>query len=187
MFLKWPKLPINRITWRIGKLVTHKLATLAYIVCNKQEVLLLFRNKKENDFHEGKYIGIGGRLEPGETPLECILRELKEETGYTLTPPEVEFRGYIYFDEIHRDKINEDLPAFNWLVFLYYVQVTEKLDFENPEGKLLWTPINEIPYGKMWAGDKIFTPKLLETQEIVEAKFLYDGEKIVNWSFGRET
>lgn len=167
-------------------MVNHKLATLAYIVCN-QEVLLLFRNKKENDFHEGKYIGIGGRLEPGETPIECNLRELEEETGYTLKPEEVEFRGYIYFDEIHRDKINEDLPAFNWLVFLYYVKVAEKLDFENPEGNLLWVPINEIPYEKMWAGDKIFTPKLLETQEIIEAKFLYEGEKIANWSFGRET
>ena len=169
-------------------MVSHKLATLAYIVCN-QEVLLLFRNKKENDFHQGKYIDIGGRLEPGETPIECILRELEEETGYTLKPEEVEFRGYIYFDEIHRDKINEDLPAFNWLVFLYYVQLAEKLvfDFENPEGNLLWVPINEIPYEKMWAGDKIFTPKLLETQEVIEAKFLYEGEKIANWSFGRET
>ncbi|UCE14834.1 MAG: 8-oxo-dGTP diphosphatase [Candidatus Heimdallarchaeota archaeon] len=166
-------------------MVHHKLATLAYIV-HKNEVLLLFRNKKENDFHEGKYIGIGGRLEPGETPLECILRELKEETGYALTPEEIEFRGYIYFDEIHRDKLNEDLPAFNWLVFLYYVPATKKLDFENPEGKLLWVPISEIPYEKMWDGDRIFTPKLLETHEIIEAKFMYDGEKIFNWSFGRE-
>ncbi|MHA2245804.1 MAG: NUDIX hydrolase [Candidatus Hodarchaeales archaeon] len=167
-------------------MVSHKLATLAYIVYN-QEVLLLFRNKKENDFHEGKYIGIGGRLESGETPIECNLRELEEETGYSLKPEEVEFRGYIYFDEIHRDKINEDLPAFNWLVFLYYVKVTEKLDFENPEGNLLWVPIKKIPYEKMWAGDKIFTPKLLETKEVIEAKFLYEGEKIANWSFGRET
>ncbi|MFX1282839.1 MAG: NUDIX domain-containing protein [Promethearchaeota archaeon] len=168
-------------------MVAHKLATLAYIVYNNEEVLLLFRNKKEDDFHEGKYIGIGGRLEPGETPLECILRELEEETGYSLLSQEVEFRGYIYFDEIHRDKITEDLPAFNWLVFLYYVHVSEKLNFENPEGRLQWIPIKEIPYAKMWAGDRIFTPKLLETQEIVEAKFIYDGEEIVQWSFGRET
>lgn len=167
-------------------MISHKLATLAYIVCN-HEVLLLFRNKKKNDFHEGKYVGIGGRLEPGETPIECILRELKEETGYTLKPEVIEFRGYIYFDEINRDKTNEDLPAFNWLVFLYFVRVTNKIDFENPEGRLLWVPINEIPYEKMWAGDRIFTPKLLETKEVIEAKFLYEGEKIVKWSFGRVT
>ncbi|UCG04311.1 MAG: 8-oxo-dGTP diphosphatase [Candidatus Heimdallarchaeota archaeon] len=167
-------------------MVKHKLATLAYIVCN-DEVLLLFRNKKDKDFHEGKYIGIGGRLEPGETPIECIIRELEEETGYSLKPEEIEFRGYIYFDEINRDKINEDLPAFNWLVFLYYVQVANKIEFENPEGNLSWVPINKIPYEKMWDGDKIFTPKLLNTCDVVEAKFLYDKEKIVNWSFGRDT
>lgn len=166
-------------------MVKHKLATLAYIVC-KDEVLLLFRNKKENDFHAGKVIGIGGRLEPGETPLECIIRELKEETGYSLKPDEVEFRGYIYFDEINRNKMNEDLPAFNWLVFLYFVRVVTKIEFENPEGNLFWVPIAKIPYEKMWDGDKIFTPKLLNTNEIVEAKFLYDNEKIVNWSFGRD-
>ncbi|MFX0013776.1 MAG: NUDIX domain-containing protein [Promethearchaeota archaeon] len=168
-------------------MVSHKLATLAYIVCNN-EILLLFRNKKgENDFHREKYIGIGGRLEPGETPLECILRELKEETGYSLSPEEIKFRGYIYFDEINRNKLTEDLPAFNWLVFLYYVHVTKKNEFINPEGDLHWISVDKIPYERMWAGDRIFTPKLLETKEVIEAKFLYHGEEIINWSFGRKT
>ncbi len=169
-------------------MVNHKLATLAYIVCNN-EVLLLFRNKKVDDFHEGKYVGIGGRLEPGETPLECILREIGEETGYILKPEEIEFRGYIYFDEIHRNKMNEDLPAYNWLVFIYFVQVKDKIDFMNPEGELSWFQITEIPYEHMWAGDKIFTPKILETKEIFEAHFDYDegdeGIKIAKWDFGR--
>jgi len=164
-------------------MVTHKLATLAYLIYN-QEVLLLFRNKKANDFHAGKYIGIGGRLEPGETPLECILRELREETGYILTSNEIVFRGYIYFDEINRDKVNEDLPAFNWLVFLYSASVATKITIDNPEGELKWFNFEDIPYAKMWGGDKIFTPKLLQTDENMEAKFLYDGEQVVKWSFG---
>ena len=166
-------------------MVNHKLATLAYIVC-EEEVLLLFRNKKVNDFHEGKYIGIGGRLDPGETPLECVLREIEEETGYILKPEEIEFRGYIYFDEIHR-KMDEDLPAFNWLVFIYYVQVTNKIEFKNPEGELLWFKIDQIPYDYMWAGDKIFTPKILKTKDVFEARFDYDeGATIARWDFGRE-
>ncbi|MFX1516214.1 MAG: hypothetical protein ACFFC6_07895, partial [Promethearchaeota archaeon] len=108
------------------------------------------------------------------------------ETGYNnLKPEEIEFRGYIYFDEINREQ-SEDLPAFNWLVFLYYTRVTTKVEFENPEGNLFWVPINKIPYEKMWEGDRIFTPKILNTNEIVEAKFLYDNEKIVKWSFGRD-
>jgi hypothetical protein len=61
----------------------------------------------------------------------------------------------------------------------------EKLNFKNLEGELLWVPIDEIPYEKMWAGDKIFTPKILETEEILEARFDYEGDKIVTWDFGR--
>ncbi len=163
----------------------HKLATLAYITY-ENEVLLLYRNKKENDFHQGKYVGIGGRLEPGETPLECIIREIKEESGYELSQSEISFRGYIYFDEINRNKELEDLPAFNWLVFIYTVTVKEKIDFENTEGELHWFSKGKIPYENMWGGDRIFTPKLLDTEEIIEGKFLYKNTGISRWTFGRD-
>ncbi|MHA1969558.1 MAG: NUDIX hydrolase [Candidatus Hodarchaeales archaeon] len=166
-------------------MVTQKLATLAYIV-NQNDVLLLYRNKKKNDFHEGKYVAIGGRLEPGETPLECILREVKEETGYELNSKDLDFRGYIYFDEMSRNKKEEDLPAFNWLVFIYFAQVDEKIIINNQEGELQWFSFDQIPYKKMWAGDKIFTPKILLSGEIIEGKFLYNGEEIVDWTFGRQ-
>ncbi len=166
-------------------LIKHKLATLAYIR-HEDEVLLLYRNKKKNDFHEGKYIGIGGRLEPGETPLECVIREVKEESGYSFSNTDIQFRGYIYFDEVNRDKTNEDLPAFNWLVFIYSAFVLEKKSFVNPEGDLRWFFVKDIPYDRMWGGDRIFTPKILETNEIIEGKFLYDVDKIIKWSFGRD-
>jgi 8-oxo-dGTP diphosphatase len=166
-------------------LIKHKLATLAYIR-HEKEVLLLFRNKKENDFHEGKFVGIGGRLEPGETPLECIVREVKEESGYSFSRKNIHFRGYIYFDEVNRNKADEDLPAFNWLVFIYTGFVSKKKHFVNSEGDLQWFSTNNIPYDKMWAGDKIFTPKILESNDIIEGKFLYEGNKIISWSFGRD-
>ena len=162
----------------------HKLAALAYLRY-EDEILLLFRNKKENDFHEGKFVGIGGRLEPGETPLECILREVKEESGYTFDSKTMHYRGYIYFDEIHRDKNTEDLPAFNWLVFIYSGFVSQKKPFNNSEGDLHWFSMKDIPYHKMWAGDRIFTPKILEDSEIIEGKFLYEDDELVKWSFGR--
>ena len=163
----------------------HKLATLAYIR-HENEVLLLYRNKKKNDFHEGKYVGIGGRMEPGETPLECIIREVKEETGYFFSESQIHFRGYIYFDEINRNKQNEDLPAFNWLVFLYSGMVNKKNTFLNSEGDLQWFPIKDIPYDQMWAGDKIFTPRILESSEVIEGKFLYKENEIISWTFGRD-
>jgi 8-oxo-dGTP diphosphatase len=166
-------------------MIKHKLATLAYIR-HEDEVLLLLRNKKENDFHEGKYIGIGGRLEPGETPLECIIREVKEESGYSFSSENIQFRGYIYFDDIDRDKINEDLPPFNWLVFLYSAVVKEKKSFINLEGDLKWFPVHDIPYNEMWDGDRIFTPNLLNSTDVIEGKFLYRDNKIIDWSFGRD-
>jgi 8-oxo-dGTP diphosphatase len=163
----------------------HKLATLAYLTYNN-EVLLLYRNKKVNDFHEGKYVAIGGRVEPGETPRECILREIQEEAGYRLLNDEISFRGYIYFDEISREKGSEDLPAFNWLVFIYSTAVSKKNSHNNVEGDLQWFPFNKIPYDKMWDGDRLFTPKILETNDIIEGKFVYEGNQIKNWTFGHD-
>ena len=60
-----------------------KLTTLCYIE-QDGKYLMLYRNKKENDINEGKWIGVGGRFEEGETPEECVLREVQEETGLTL-------------------------------------------------------------------------------------------------------
>lgn len=167
-------------------MLPHKLATLAYISYG-QEVLLLLRNKKVNDFHYNRFIGIGGKLEAGETPLECVLREIAEETGYKLTPEDIRFRGYIYFDEINRDKETEDLLPFNWLVFLYSARVKKKKLIETPEGELHWVSYKNIPYNQMWEGDRIFTPKLLETDHILEAKFMYNDEKIYHWSLGLQS
>ena len=65
-----------------------KLATICYID-NGKEFLLLLRNKKPNDIHEGKYIGVGGKLEAAETPEECAVREIFEETGLTATKMEM--------------------------------------------------------------------------------------------------
>ncbi|MHA1972689.1 MAG: NUDIX hydrolase [Candidatus Hodarchaeales archaeon] len=164
-------------------MVHHKLATLCYITYNN-ELLLLYRNKKKNDFHHNKYVAIGGRLEPGETPLECVIREVEEETDYSLTPNEVIFRGYIYFDDINRNKSTQDLPAYNWLVFMYKTEVEEKIISDNDEGELHWFNFEDIPYRNMWEGDRYFTPKILNTTDIIEGKFIYDETKIVEWSFG---
>ena len=115
-------------------MVTQKLATLAYIIY-QNEVLLLYRNKKPNDYHEGKYVAIGGRLEPGETPLECVIRELKEETGL-----EVEL------DEIHAVESCFDDPRGNTILILYKAHITGgELKAGDDAVDVGFFPLNDLP------------------------------------------
>ena len=71
-----------------------KLATLCYIM-DEDKTLMLYRNKKENDYHEGKWNGLGGKLEAGETPEECAIREVYEESGLKVFGPQL--KGLITF------------------------------------------------------------------------------------------
>lgn len=90
-----------------------KLGTLCY-VRNGDKTLMIHRNSREGDFHLGKYNGLGGKFEAGESPEECVIREIKEESGLDITEPQL--KGVITF------------PLFDgvddWYVFLF---VTEKL------------------------------------------------------------
>jgi len=88
-----------------------QLATICYID-NGKELLMLHRNKKPNDVHEGKWIGVGGKLERGETPQECAAREILEETGLKAKPV---LKGVITFPEF--------TPDLDW--YTYVFKVTE--------------------------------------------------------------
>ena len=96
-----------------------KLATICYID-NGKELLLLHRNKKPNDVHEGKWISVGGKLEAGETPDECARREILEETHFTVT--EMDFKGMITFPEF--------TPGHDWYTYVFKVRslVKERLN-----------------------------------------------------------
>ena len=84
-----------------------KLATICYID-NGKELLLLHRNKKPNDVHEGKWISVGGKLEAGETPDECARREILEETHFTVT--DMDFKGMINIP-VNSSKQNTVVPV----------------------------------------------------------------------------
>ena len=105
-----------------------KLATICYID-NGKELLLLHRNKKPNDVHEGKWISVGGKLEAGETPDECARREILEETHFTVT--EMDFKGMITFPEF--------TPGHDWYTYVFKVTGFEGeliSDEESREGTL---------------------------------------------------
>ena len=141
--------------------------TLCYIE-KADQYLMLHRTKKENDLNEGKWIGVGGKFEKDETPEECLLREVKEETVLTLT--EYKLRSVITFLS---DKWETE-----------YVYLFTASDFIGEltacdEGELEWVDKDKLLTLNIWEGDKIFLQKLLEDDEFFTLKVVYEGDKLV--------
>jgi 8-oxo-dGTP diphosphatase len=147
-----------------------KLATLCYIK-KENKTLMLYRNKKENDYHEGKWNGLGGKFEQGETPEECAIRELKEETGLDITNPQL--KGMITF------------PMFDtkedWYVFLFVVKEFKGELIDSPEGHLEWIDDEKLFQLNLWDGDKIFIPWLFQ-DKFFSAKFNYENGKFKDYT-----
>ena len=140
------------------------LSTLCYIEKDHQ-YLMLHRISKKNDINKDKWIGVGGKFEKDESPEECLLREVKEETGFTLTS--YKFRGLVTF--ISGNGVTEYMSLFTADGF-----EGEMIDCD--EGILEWVDIDRIPELNLWEGDKIFFRLLKEDREFFSLKLVYDGE-----------
>lgn len=140
--------------------------TLCYI-SRGSEYLMLHRVKKQNDVNRDKWIGIGGKFEPDESPDECLLREAKEETGLTLTS--WRYRGIVTF--------------VNTVCESEYMHLFTSDDYEGEikqcdEGVLEWIDRKRLYDLTLWEGDRIFL-KLLETDEpFFSLKLCYDGDEL---------
>ena len=139
---------------------------LAYIRINHQ-ILMLYRNKKENDINKGKWIGIGGHLEKGETKELALMREIKEETG--LTVKHYEYRGKLLF-------VNDD---FEEIMYLYLVESVSGELIDCDEGELQWVDEDKIMKLDMWEGDKKFLPILLKKNDFISLKLIYKNDRFV--------
>ncbi|AWZ48523.1 DNA mismatch repair protein MutT [Clostridiaceae bacterium 14S0207] len=146
-----------------------KLGTLCYIE-KDNKILLLHRIKKEHDVHEGKWIGVGGKIEQGESPEECIIREVKEETGLIIKAPFL--RGVMTFPKF---KDNED-----WYVFLYTADNFTGDLIDCTEGILKWVDKEKVLEMPTWEGDLIFLKWILEKRNFFSAKFVYENRKLVD-------
>ncbi|MBI2420131.1 MAG: 8-oxo-dGTP diphosphatase [Ignavibacteriales bacterium] len=147
-----------------------KLATLCYVKDETQnKTLMLHRVKKENDMHEGKWNGLGGKFEPGETPEECAIREIHEESGLTITNPT--FKGVITFPEF--DGIED------WYVFMFVSKEFSGSLIESKEGNLAWIDDDKLLELNLWEGDRIFIP-WLDSGFFFSAKFVYKDKKLVS-------
>ncbi len=144
-----------------------KLATLCYIR-KDQHTLMMHRVKKENDMHAGKWNGLGGKLELGETPEECAIREIWEESG--LIVKNLSLKGIITFPGFSNDE--------DWYTFLFVVDKFEGELIDSPEGYLKWIPNDELLNLNLWPGDLIFIP-WLEQSEFFSGKFVYKNKELV--------
>ncbi len=138
-------------------------STLCYIQ-KDGAYLMLHRTVKKNDVNQDKWIGVGGHFELGESPEECVLREVKEETGYTLTS--YQFRGLITF--LSGNGVTEYMSLFTADGF-------EGEAISCDEGDLEWVAMDKVQELNIWEGDKIFF-RLLETNvPFFSLKLVYDG------------
>ncbi|MCD8397169.1 MAG: 8-oxo-dGTP diphosphatase [Lachnospiraceae bacterium] len=140
--------------------------TLCYIE-KDGAYLMLHRIKKEQDINHGKWIGVGGKFEAGETPEECLLREVKEETGLTLLS--YRLRGIITFV----------LDGETEYMFLYTASSFEGELSVCDEGELAWIPKDEVLNLKLWEGDREFLRLLDEEECFFSMKLSYKGDDLV--------
>lgn len=143
------------------------LSTLCYIIQDGR-YLMLHRTVKKNDVNKDKWIGVGGHFEEGESPEECLLREVKEETGLTLTS--FSFRGIITF-------LAEGWPTE--YMCLYTADAFEGILTECEEGTLEWVEKDRIMSLNLWEGDKIFFRLLLEGAPFFSLKMSYQGDQLM--------
>ena len=140
------------------------LSTLCYIERDGQ-YLMLHRTAKEKDVNKDKWNGVGGHFEADESPEECLLREVKEETGYTLTS--YRYRGIVTF--VSGNGVTEYMSLFTADGFCGEETVCD-------EGELQWVDIERIGSLNIWEGDRIFLRLLGETQDFFSLKLVYDGQ-----------
>lgn len=139
-----------------------RLSTLCYIE-KENQYLMLHRVIKKNDVNKDKWIGVGGHFEDGESPEECVLREVKEETGYTLTS--YRYRGLVTF--VFADVETEYMSLFTADGF-------EGEPIPCDEGVLEWVDIEQIWKLNLWEGDKIFFRLLEENEPFFSLKLVYN-------------
>lgn len=141
------------------------LATLCYLQRHGQ-TLMIHRIKRSDDIHLGKWNGLGGKFEPGESPEECVIREVREESGLELRHPHLS--GLLIFPSFKGD---------DWYVFVFTANEFSGELHENDEGFLEWIPDDRLESLPLWPSDHFFLPWIRQGN-FFSAKFMYEGDEM---------
>ena len=144
-----------------------KQTTLCYLE-RGDEYLMLHRTKKENDENHDKWIGVGGKFESGESPEDCMRREIFEETGLTVT--DYRYRGIVTFvSDIYETEYMHLFTVTDW--------TGEARECD--EGELAWIKKQKLFDLTLWQGDRIFLKLLQENVPFFSLKLTYRGDKLI--------
>ncbi len=146
--------------------------TLCYLEKDSQ-YLMLYRNAKPNDVNAGKWIGLGGKLEAGETPADCVCREVYEETGLTLTA--YAYRGIVDFDS--------DCDGTERM-HLFTATAWEGTLHACDEGELRWIAKTDLDRLPLWEGDVVFLRALDRGDPFFTLTLTYRGGRLTNTQYG---
>ena len=159
---------VDEIEWESW--VPEQEATLLFVVKEGHVLLIL----KKRGLGAGKVNGPGGRLDDGETPHECAIREVEEEL--LVTPVGVRQVGELRFQFV-------DGLSIHGFVFRADDCVGEPT--ETDEAVPMWTPVDEVPYDRMWADDRLWLPYMLQEKEF-DGRFIFDDDDMLSWVIATE-
>ncbi len=149
-------------------------AVLVYLRKDNQILMI----HKKSDFHEGKWNGLGGKLERDESPWEAAQRELLEESGVDLPQSQFNLLGVLQFPNFKPHKCED------WMVYVFTAKLPgedlQKVNFSCPEGDLHWVPVDEVLSRNLWAGDLHFIPYVLEERPFA-GTIWYSQQDVTKW------
>lgn len=146
-----------------------KNTTLIYLE-QDQKYLMLHRTKKENDINHDKWIGVGGKMEENESPEDGAIREILEETGLTVLPEDLHYRGLVTF--VSDQSEGEYMHLFTAQRFSGTLK-------ECNEGDLCWVPKEKVLTLPTWEGDRLFLNRIAGQDPFFVMKLVYEGDRLV--------
>jgi 8-oxo-dGTP diphosphatase len=145
--------------------IPRQRATLLFVIHGGQILLI----HKKRGIGAGRINGPGGRIDDGETPLACAIREVEEELG--VTPRDVREAGRLRF---------QFLDGLSMLVHVFRAASCEGEPRETEEAIPIWTPLDAIPYERMWADDRFWLPLMLQGVGF-DGRFILDGDRLLDY------